>query len=467
LPHVAYIAWGFPPSRSGGAYRQLATANALAAEGWDVTVLTVERAVFTDITGADLSLEDRIDPRIRVLRTRFPWPLRNQDRASWSPLHRLAPRLWRKARLAFELAVFPEVGYATWKRTLERALGKLERERGIDLVVASGNPFAAFAAAWSFHRRSGRPYVLDYRDSWTLDQFSGRARYRERDRAARWERRVIAAAAQVWFVNRAMEEWHAARYPAAAARFRVAPNGWDPDLLQLPDAVPPAPAARSLEDGAIQAAAPCPAPERPDGAAGAEVRRRLTFGYLGTISGRVPLEALVEGWRLALAGGGLPAGSRLLIAGYLGFFGGRCQPPQEAAAALLEEAAGDGVEFVGPVPKTQVGEFYASLDGLVLAIDAGRFVTTGKVFEYVATGKPVVSVHPPEAATSDVLAGYPLWSAVERITPPEVAAALTRAAATVEALTPEQTAAARAHGARYTRARQLGPAIAGLRTLLG
>ncbi|MDR3359503.1 MAG: glycosyltransferase [Bifidobacteriaceae bacterium] len=440
MPHVAYIAWGFPPSRSGGAYRQLATANALAAAGFEVTVLTVERSVFTDITGADTSLEALVDPRVAIRRTRFPWPLRNQDRSSWSLAHRLAPRVWRKARLAFELALFPETGYATWPRTLARALRAVHAAQPIDLVIASGNPFAGFAAAWRFRRRAHVPYVLDYRDSWILDQFTGRQRYPDTDRRARWERRVIAQAAQVWFVNRATLEWHAARYPEAGERFRVVANGWDPETLQ------------GLDDAVQPAAEPAGAP--------------LTFGYLGTISAKVPIAQLVEGWRLAKAQGALPRDARLRIAGYLGSFGGRPEPHLDPVAALLGEAAPDGVEFVGPVPKADAAGFYANLDALVLAIDAGPHVTTGKVFEYVATGKPVVSVHPPEAAASEVLEGYPLWAPADSLAPEAIARALSRGAELASGLTPPVTAAAKAHGARFTRARQLGPAIAGLKDLV-
>jgi glycosyltransferase involved in cell wall biosynthesis len=436
-PHLAYIAWGFPPSRSGGTYRQLATANAFARAGWRVTVITVERAVFTQITGADTSLEAQVDPAISVIRTRFPWPLRNPHRSTWSPFHKALPRVWHKARVAFELALFPEVHYATWLRTLRQALNRLQRQHPVDLVLASGNPFVAFAAARRFGRRHHVPYVLDYRDSWLLDQFTGQQRYADQDRRARLERQLVSDAAQVWFVNQGTLEWHAARYPAAAARMRVVANGWDPEFL-----------------AALEQASP-PAADHP-----------LTFGYLGTISTKVPMAELVAGWRLAKADGRLPATARLVVAGYLGYFGGQPDRNAEPVAALLEDAAADGVEFVGPVPKGQVGAFYASLDVLVLAIDAGRYVTTGKVFEYVATGKPVVSVHPPEAAAADVLRGYPLWAPVDQLTAPAVAAALAQAAGLAREITPQQAAAARDHAARFRRDRQLAPAITELTALV-
>ncbi|MDR2564592.1 MAG: glycosyltransferase [Bifidobacteriaceae bacterium] len=446
MPHVVYIAWGFPPSRSGGTYRQLATANALAAEGWSVSVVTVDRTAFTKITGADLSLEERVDPRVRVLRTRFAWPLRNGDRSTWSLARRLRPGLWRKVRAAYEKAVFPEVGYAEWLKTLRLALADVHRRHPIDLVLATGNPHVAFAAAHQFHRATGVPYVIDYRDAWLLGVFDGEQIYPDRSRPARWERRLMDTAAQAWFINQDILDWHAARYTHAASRFRRVPNGWDPELLalddsQAADAVRP---GSSLSPGA----------------------RPLTFGYLGTISANAPMPEAIAGWRAAKERGLIPRDAVLKLGGYLGYFGAQPDPARDPVAAAVLGAAADGVEFVGRVDKAQVGAFYAGLDALVLPIRAGRYVTSGKVYEYVATGKPVVSLHSAEAGASRVLDGYPLWALSGGLDVDAVAAAFGRGAELVRGLTPADAAEALAFGQRFSRQRQLGPAIAGLKDLL-
>ena len=41
----------------------------------------------------------------------------------------------------------------------------------------------------------------------------------------------------------------------------------------------------------------------------------------------------------------------------------------------------------------------------------------GKVYEYMATGKPIVSVHEPESSASATLSGYPLWFPVTAMDP--------------------------------------------------
>jgi glycosyltransferase involved in cell wall biosynthesis len=456
-PHAAYIAWGFPPSRSGGTYRQLATANALAAAGWDVTVVTVDRTAFTTITGADESLEALVDPRVTVLRTRFDWPLRNQDRSTWPALRRIAPPVWLRARVLYEKAIFPEVGYAEWLATLRSALDELHQRRPIDLVLATGNPHVSFAAAHRLHQSHGVPYVMDYRDAWLLDVFTGQRTASDHSRLARLERRLIAAASQVWFINQDILDWHATRYPAAASRFRLVPNGWDPSLLDLGGG-----------DGlGSQAAARQGANGRPGEAMARKgAGRPLTFGYLGTMSANAPMPQVVEGWKRAKERGLLPPDSILKLGGYLGYFGGPPDPAKDPVAAAVLGNAESGVEYVGRVDKTAVGPFYGSLDALVLPIKAGRYVTSGKVYEYVATGKPVVSIHPPEAGASKVLEGYPLWVPVTAMTTSETAAAFGRAADLLQHITPAQTAEALAFGGRLTRERQLGPAIAGLKDLL-
>ncbi|MDR1633778.1 MAG: glycosyltransferase [Bifidobacteriaceae bacterium] len=471
-PHVAYIAWGFPPSRSGGTYRQLATANALAAEGWSVTVVTVDRRAFTEITGADLSLEERVDPRVKVLRTRFDWPLRNSDRSTWPLARRIRPGLWRKARVAYEKAVFPEVGYSEWLRTLRAALTDLHRRRPLDLVLATGNPHVAFAAAHRLHRATGVPYVIDYRDAWLLDVFSGRQLYPDRSRPARWERRLMGAAAQAWFINQDILDWHADRYPHAADRFRLVPNGWDPELARCGPGAATQAGAAAVDDAVAAPAGDAGALAVGDVGAGAVAvgdgaTRPLTFGYLGTMSGNAPMPEVVAGWRTAKAKGLIPSDAVLKLGGYLGYFGAKPDPARDPVAAAILGAAADGVDFVGRVDKTAVGCFYDSLDALVLPIRAGRYVTSGKVYEYAATGKPIISLHASETGSSRVLAGYPLWALSGALDADAIAAAFGRGADLARSLTPSQRAAALAFGQRFTRQRQLGPAVAGLKDLLG
>jgi glycosyltransferase involved in cell wall biosynthesis len=429
-PHLLYVAWGFPPCRSGGVYRALATANAFARDGWDVTVLTIERDLWERRTGADPALEERVDPRIRVERIPFSWPVLEDDLSLWPALRVLAPRAWVKARTTLDQLTFPEKVYGPWRRHLEGAAERIHAEHPVDLVVATTNPQVAITAALRLAERYDVPYVVDYRDAWSLDVFSGRRLYPEGSRVNRWEQRALEGAQEVWFVNEPIVQWHRTTYPAAAAHMHVVANGFDE------------PAAGS---GGRRANAP------------------LRFTYVGTISGKVPIPELVAGWRRARGQEPLLLDAVADLYGYLGYYG--AAHPELADA--LSTSAEVGVRFRGPVSKTLVSELYEASDALLLVLGTGRYVTSGKVFEYLATGLPIISVHDPGNAASEVLKGYPLWFPASDLSPDGVAAALRDGARAAASLEPAAQAAARAFAERYSREYQLRPRITALRAAVG
>jgi glycosyltransferase involved in cell wall biosynthesis len=430
-PHLLYVAWGYPPCRGGGVYRALETANAFARAGWDVTVLTAEREVFLRYTGIDASLESRIDPRIDVVRIPFSWSGLENDIRKYSWLRVRFPRIWRRVRAKLDLKAFPESGYGPWRHPLEEAADRVHSEHPVDLVLATANPHVAFTAAWHLHRR-GVPYVLDYRDAWLLDVFDGGRLHGTNSRAARWEAKLVAAAQEVWFVNEPIREWHARLYPDAANRLHVVANGFDES------------------------------PAQPDLQRHRDKGQPLVFGYVGTVSPKVPLATFVDGWRLARERDPALAEAETHVHGYLGYF----HTPRPDLMALIDHASDVGISYRGPVGKTQVHDVYDGFDALLLLLGTGRYVTSGKVFEYVSTGLPVVSVHDPGNAASDVLRGYPLWFPVARLDAESVAAALADAARAVLAADPELRAQALAFAEQYRRERQLSPRIAALAAVL-
>ena len=432
-PHVLYVAWGFPPCRGGGVYRALATANGFAAQGFRVTVLTATRETFMRYTGADTSLEALVDPRVEVVRIPFSWPTLETDVREWSPARALTPRLWRRARTKLDVLDFPEVGYGPWKKPLEAAAARIHAQNPVDLVVASANPNVDFTVADYLHRRSGVPYVMDYRDAWMLDVFDGGLLHQEGSRVAKLERRLVAGAREVWFVNEPIRAWHQDRYPEAAERMHVVSNGYDPEFA-------PAPRLR-----------PSP-PDRP-----------LRFGYIGTVSGKVPLAEFAAGWALARGRDDELRDATAEIWGYLGFYA----TPSPHLMRLVEAHAADGLSYAGPLPKQRVREVYDTFDAALLILGAGKYVTSGKVFEYTASALPIVSVHSPANAAGDVLNGYPLWFPVPDLEPESVAKALEAAAHAARHAGEDVREECRRFSQQYSRDLQLSPRITSLGRSLG
>lgn len=430
-PHLLYTAWGFPPSRAGGVYRALATVNAFAERGWDVTVLTAPRDTFLQSTGGDEALEARIDASVRVKRVPVATPAFSSDISKWSRTRARHPELWSAADWRHDVRHFPERAYGRWLPALERAADQVHADHPVSLALGTANPHVDFVPGWHLNQTYGVPYVMDYRDSWRLDVFSGRMLHGDRSRIGRWEKQLQRHASEIWFVNDPIARWQRQRDVEVADRIRVVANGFDEYDVPLRVAV---------------------RPDRPHG---------LRFGYIGTVSEAVPIEELLTGWRLARDTSAILRSSELIIHGYLGHFGAT-----GSAADALSRGGADGVMFAGPISKATIGEVYANLDVLVLALGTGRYVTSGKVYEYAATGIPIVAVHDPANAATDVLASSPVTVSAKSLTAADVADALIRAAEMAVHQSPAQRAAAQEWAVPYGRAAQLTPRIEALAELV-
>lgn len=432
-PHLLYVAWGFPPSRGAGMYRALATANAFVDAGWKVTVLTPERAVFAQLTDLDPLTEAAIDPRITVQRVGFDLSRGETDLSQWSRWRIESPLGWSGLKVLAESASFPEPRYGGWRRRLVPAALAVHAENPVDIVIGTANPSVDFTPGWELHRRFGVPYVMDYRDTWHLDMYSAKRTASPRSRSSRWERRMLAQASEVWFVNGPIKQWHDTEYPMIAATSHVVSNGYD----------------RSFLDGLM------PRERAADDA--------VSIGYLGTIYGPMPLGQTFEGWKLARERSPLLARSTLDIHGRLGHYAA----PDMRVKEVLDRYVDDGVVFHGKVSKTAVARTYSTFDGLALILGRSRYITSGKVFEYVATGLPIAALHHPETASTSVLETYPRYIGATDDTAEAFADAFVSLATMIEDAEPGDRARAQQAATRWERIEQLTPRIAALRALVG
>jgi hypothetical protein len=244
----------------------------------------------------------------------------------------------------------------------------------------------------------------------------------------------LSHALQAWFVNPPIKGFYAERYPELADRFRVVRNAWDPELL-----------------GTITHR---------------EVMRPpLVFGYLGVMSLGLPqLKDLLDAWAIAKRYEPLLAGARFEIRGHMG---AGYSAGSGAHAALVASRASDGVSYLGPVPKTEVGDVYSSWDAGVLAIIGGQYMTSGKVYEYLATALPIVSAHVPDHDASEVMRGYPLWAPARSLDREDLAEAFRRAAHLCVEATPAQRAEAVEFSQRYSRPATLAGPVEEVIRLVG
>jgi glycosyltransferase involved in cell wall biosynthesis len=417
-PHVVLVAWGFPPFRGSGAFRPLAMANGLVRAGARVTVVTTSREVFLVNYGADPALEDLVDPAIEFVRVPFypekTWPLLND----WSMRRADQPTSY-SAHDDPALEMFPEPVYAPWLSRVHGALLHLQSQRSIDLIVATGSPYVDLQAAVLMHSDFGVPVVLDDRDSFVLNVFTG-GHHDYYDKRLQWFLNWLDQCREMWFVNPPIAQRHRAEFPAGADRIKVVENGWDPGVV------------RPEQIAAV--------PQGP-----------LRTGYVGLVPSNFPLADVLSAWAGATAGADDTAA--LLFIGPLGYEVGS-QAWTKAQRAI--EGA-DHVEWYGHVPRNDLSAVYNTLDVLLFVKEGGSMVTGGKVYEYAATGLPIVALIDEAGDAARVLAGYPRLHTADHSDPAAAAAAIRSAFQDRRTGDEALLHAAQEFGARLSRERHLQP----------
>lgn len=361
LRRVLFLTYYFPPSGGPGVQRALKFVRYLPDFGWLPTVLTVrpEAAAYPAL---DPALAAEVPAAVPVERT-----------AAWDP-YALYARLQGKTKAETVSVGFLGEAEATWQQRLARwvranlflpdarvgwvpyavARGRrLLAEEAFDAVFSTGPPHSTHLAALVLAARSGLPWVADFRDPWTdidyADQLPTTALARAVDAAL--ERAVLRRATAVTVVTPAWRDDLARRVPAAYHMLR---NGFDPA-----DFGPPPPVPRDVF--------------------------RLT--YVGNLNAARNPEALWQALARLEAPTRLPHLRVRLV--------GSVDP------VALEAAARWGVEGLveaeAYVPHGEAVRLMQEAALLLLVINRSgnrQGVVPGKVYEYVASGRPVLALGP-------------------------------------------------------------------------
>lgn len=351
------VTYYYPPSGGSGVQRPLKMSRYLPSLGWDVTVLTVDPA-FAAYPDLDPSMLADVPPEVAVERTR-----------SWDPYAAYARLIGAKKadlvgvgglkaaegegakqRLAAWLRanVFLPDARVGWVPFALKRARALHADRPFDAVVTTAPPMSLHLVGLAFARATGVPWVADFRDPWT-DRYDLQRLPRSRaalalDRAM--ERAVLRRARRVVTVSPALARSLEAR---RGRTVDVIPNGFDE--------------ADFTGDDPTRDAA------------------HFTLAFVGNLVEHYDLRAL---W-MAMARLDDPA-LRLRLVG-------------NAAPRLRAEAdafgVGDRLDLAPYVPHAGAVAEMRRADALLLPIpraDGAEGILTGKLFEYLAAGRPIVGV---------------------------------------------------------------------------
>jgi glycosyltransferase involved in cell wall biosynthesis len=401
MRRVLIVAYYFPPIGGIGSIRMAKFAEYLPEFGWDPTVIAPSETPHPQ----DPYLSVREDRVIRSRSIELSRLGRAVPGASAALENRASPaRSARQVirRQAHRFVFYPDAQIG-WYPAATRNGARALAGAGFDAILSSSNPLTAHLVARTLHRRTGVPWAAEFRDPWS-DRLGDDHPYRRH--AERLEQRLALEADRVIVAT-----------PTMATHLSAL---WDREVDLI------------LNGHDLEASTPT-SPERP------------TLTHLGSYyPERQDLRAVWAAIRqLHQAGNG--AVPRIRFVGDL---------PPELRRELEQFGLSDVIEATGFLPHADAMKAMKSSSMLIASGFSGtdplaRGVIPAKVFEYLASGLPILYVGDPHDDTWRLLDGEPGCYLMQ---PPDVEAA---AAALASGLGSPARARDASHHSRRARTAEL------------
>jgi glycosyltransferase involved in cell wall biosynthesis len=359
---ILIVSYLFPPAGGISVQRVLSLARYLPEQGLEVHVLSAWNPTTPTI---DRSLLQQVPASVRVHRTFTPEVPFQVKRTIWrwlSPTEKArqpqprpanpSSRTWKERVVDGMRKLFSPDPEVVWVPFALRRARKLIKRYRIGSVIVTAPPFSALLIGIALQREfPGIQLISDFRDDWlrfflgTFDFLKGSA---IRLRAVRIEREAVERSSRIVTVTPSLQQEMRGRYPdLPPGKFICIPNGFDPALFT-----------------------------------GFQSRRHagsnVVVTYVGTVysttSARYYLDALDC----------LPDPVRTRVETR---FIGRI----EAEERVYLQNRKSQVTEVGFVPQSEALRLMEETDILLVTM-LDPTATSGKVYEYLPTGKPILAV---------------------------------------------------------------------------
>jgi len=353
MRRLLVLCYFYPPLGGGGVHRVLGFTRHLPRHGWDCTVVCADAG---DYWVTDESLLASVPPGTEVIRVRGGSAL-----SAWLGLVRGAAgrrstRTFAGLRRLSDWWLMPD-SYAGWSRRARAAAERRAQGGGFDAMLSSSPPDSVHLAALAVHRRTGLPWVADFRDPWVGLHFREPPSRWHRARHAALEARVLEGADVVLAASRTHADRIASRSPAPRRVIHL-PNGFEPGAGAAPS--PPA----------------------------ASDRERFELVFSGTLAQMPDAEVLLEALHDWFAR--RPEARRRVRARFAGPYE---TGYEDRAIALGLKGI---VEFMGPRPHAEALALQRGAAALLLWKPRNYpTMVPGKLYEYLDSGRPILALLAP------------------------------------------------------------------------
>ena len=240
---VLVVAYAFPPLGGVGVQRTLKYVKYLPQSGWQPIVLTAAKPAYPV---RDAKLLDELPADLRVERTgsfepaRLPAAVASRfgrgpsassiDATLGRTGTGRSARLLMKGMIAWNriwgLLLFPDAAVGWVGPATRRGLA-VHKRTPVDAIYSSSGPVSCHLIAGRIAARTGLPWIADFRDPWIGNSFATPPRGWHAIQQRRLERRIVEGADKLIFPTPGVAEAYEERYPWAAGKMCVIPNGYD------------------------------------------------------------------------------------------------------------------------------------------------------------------------------------------------------------------------------------------------
>lgn len=365
---VLIVTYYWPPGSGAGVQRWLKFTKYLPSSGWEPVILTVDPASAA-YPAIDNSLSGEVSPDLEVYRTRA---------TDWF-------RIYKKDKTKI-----PSAGFATndnnsitgkvirfvrgnffipdprrgWNKFALREASRLIEKGDIKHIITTSPPHSTQLIGLALKKKHpGIFWIADLRDPWTdiyyYDSFYHTPLASKID--SKYEREVLSKSDRIITVGKSLKLSFCTRMPSIESKTAVITNGYDED-----DFTGKTPSEPSV----------------------------FTISYIGTLSGSYPVSGFMDAAeKLTRQGcvvklrfvGSVSLGQRNLI---------------ESKNGILQ------TEFIPYVNHKDAIKHMMESSVLLLIIPdhhSNKSIITGKLFEYLASGKPILCIGPPDGDAANII----------------------------------------------------------------
>lgn len=368
LPKVLIITYYWPPSGGAGVQRWLRFSKYLPQLGWEPVILTVDPK-FAAYPAIDNTLEKEVPPSIVVCRTKaIDWfSIYNRDKSKIPSSgfankndNSLKEKLSRFIRGNFFIPD-PRRG---WNKYAFKKACEIIETSGIKNIITTSPPHSSQLIGLKLKKKyPGIKWIADLRDPWTdiyyYEQFYPTFLSRKID--LWYEKRVLKTADRIITVGPSLKALYESKIEGINNKIDVITNGYDDEDFTGISSNEPS---------------------------------RFIITYVGTLSDKYPLGGLLE----ALAR--IKKKNIDFLVRYVGTV------PEKIKQKIKTEIADSYIEFIPYSPHDDAIKFMLNSSLLLLVIpeyENNRNIITGKIFEYIASGKPILCLGPLDGDAASII----------------------------------------------------------------